>query len=152
VAWKFSYYGSPPHNPLVDQKYQMYNCSVGRACDPAMFISRVTNPSQPFISNLLTHIINPRCTTTMSMPRLTVSETENPESLLVTAQMSGDVELVEEKLLEVDWDTGLAFLIKRIQVTPMRGTLIFRGVFLIKQEQGEELKEEAPLQDQPEVK
>jgi hypothetical protein len=88
----------------------------------------------------------------MSIPRLTVSETENPESLLVTAQMSGDVELVEEKLLEVDWDTGLAFLIKRIQATPMWGTLIFRGVFLIKQEQGEELKEEAPLQDQPEVK
>ena len=48
--------------------------------------------------------------------------------------MSGDVELVEEKLVEVDWDTGLAFLIKRIQVAPMWGTLIFRGVFLIKQE------------------
>jgi hypothetical protein len=106
-----------------------------------MFVSRVSDPGQPYISNDLNHIINPRCTLPLRLPWLTVAKTERPESVLVTAQMSLDVDLVDPNLLEVNWDTGLAFLIKTFMQPPMRGTLIFKGVFLFKQESKELSKE-----------
>jgi hypothetical protein len=145
VTWRFSYSGSPPYNPGVTQAYQIYKCSVGKACDPAMFVSRVSDPSQPFISNDLNQIINPRCTMPLRLPWLTVTKTELPESVLVTAQMSLDVDLVDPNLLEVTWDTGLAFLVKKFMGSPMGGTLIFKGVFLFKQESKELSKEKKRL-------
>jgi hypothetical protein len=137
VAWEFSYSGAPLYNPGVTQVYQTYECLVGKACDPTMFVSRVLDPSQPYISSNLNYVINPRCAIPPALPCLAFMQTERPETVLVTAQMSRDMDLVDSNLLEVVWDTRLAFLVKKFIGSPMKGTLILRRVFLFKQESKE---------------
>ena len=110
---------------------QAYNCSMGKPLDAAMFQSRTTDPSQPFISNKLNAIILPRCTSALQVPTYeTLAQRKSPEDVMLRRKNKGEVVLRSETL-KVDWDGPTAFLIKLVSQRILEGELFFLGVILV---------------------
>lgn len=110
---------------------QTYNCSMGKPLNAAMFLSRTTDPSQPFISTNLNAIILPRRTSALEVPRYeTLTQSKLSEDIVLRRKNKGEV-VLNSDTLQVDWDGPTAFLIKLISRRILEGELFFLGVILV---------------------
>ena len=129
-VWLFAYHFTPGPQ-FSGHALQSYNCSMGDPLDASMFMSRTTDPAQPFISTNLNAIINPRVTTTLHVPNyISNTHPESPERISLTRHPEGVITLNAEHPLNVDWEGPTAFLIKSVSSRVYNGNLFFLGVLL----------------------
>jgi hypothetical protein len=131
AIWYFSYHIDSDYT-AASVKVQRYNLSMGRALNPTMFMARVSDPSQPFISGDLNTFLTPRVTAQMVIPYPQTQETKDKYEMAVRYPPDGRVtEGRDGGVLNVEWDDGIVFLAKLVSPRSFEGRLCFHGVQLM---------------------
>jgi hypothetical protein len=132
VLWKFAY-NVDKDQPSLQPGMVKHNVSAGLPVDTPMFLSRITNPAQPYISTGLDAIINPRVMQTLDLPQLEWIPDIATDMWGLKMEREGFIELVDRQVMTVKDGDEVAFLVKRVKFTPeIKGFLMFLGVVLIR--------------------
>jgi hypothetical protein len=132
VWWKFAYKVNDDQ-PSLQPEMVKHNISAGLPINTPMFLSRITDPAQPYISTGLDAIINPRVMQTLTLPQHEWVPDIDVDTWGLKMKREGVVQLVDRQIITVKEGDEVAFLVKRVTFTPeIKGFLMFLGVVLIR--------------------
>jgi hypothetical protein len=131
--WRFAYKIDPAQPDLEYQMIQ-YNCTSGFPVNSSMFLSRITDPSQPYISTGLTAIFKPFTCVPFYLPLIQQLPKIDPDTYVVRMKRQATENLVNPQIITIEDNQEFAFLVKRVKYKPaLKGCLIFLGVVLSRQ-------------------
>jgi len=132
IMWHFAYTVSTDQGSLSPDMIQ-HNCTAGIPVNPAMFLARIKDPNQAYISQGMNAIMNPFVLQSSFLPLQTLIPDMGWDICGLLMQREGATSVVNGQIIDVEQGKDFCFLVKRVKFSPViKGTLMFLGVDLVR--------------------